>query len=88
MSAAECPSYTVKGIAAHILGDDLSLLSRQRDGAPSGLALLARKGAGPDFRSMLNTFNDQWVAATDSLASPIAYANSDNRRLAVIDASS
>lgn len=71
MSAAECPSYTVKGIAAHILGDDLSLLSRQRDGAPSGLALLARKGAGPDFRSMLNTFNDQWVAATDFLSTPL-----------------
>jgi hypothetical protein len=28
----ECPAYSVQGIATHILGDDLSLLSRQRDG--------------------------------------------------------
>ena len=27
----ECPAWTVKGIALHILGDDVSLLSRQRD---------------------------------------------------------
>jgi hypothetical protein len=25
----ECPAYSVKGVAAHLLGDDLSLLSRQ-----------------------------------------------------------
>ena len=36
----ECPEYTVKGVATHILGDDLSLLSRQRDGAEQGTSLL------------------------------------------------
>ena len=24
----ECPAYTIKGVATHVLGDDLSLLSR------------------------------------------------------------
>jgi Mycothiol maleylpyruvate isomerase N-terminal domain len=33
----ECPAYPIKGIATHVLGDDLSLLSRQRDGAVQGL---------------------------------------------------
>jgi uncharacterized protein (TIGR03083 family) len=37
----ECPAYTVKGIATHVLGDDLSLLSRQRDAAQNGLSQLA-----------------------------------------------
>jgi hypothetical protein len=33
----ECPAYDVQGVATHVLGDDLSLLSRQRDGATSGV---------------------------------------------------
>src|SRR3954449_8043351 len=33
----ECPAYNVQGVATHVLGDDFSLLSRQRDAAPSGL---------------------------------------------------
>jgi mycothiol maleylpyruvate isomerase-like protein len=37
----ECPSCSIKGIAAHLLGDDLSLLSRQRDEATDGTTLLA-----------------------------------------------
>ena len=32
-TATECPAYSVKGVATHVLGDDLSLLSRQRDKA-------------------------------------------------------
>jgi uncharacterized protein (TIGR03083 family) len=59
----ECPNYSVKGIASHILGDDLSLLSRQRDGAVQGLLLVAETMPGVDFRTLLNAFNDQWVHA-------------------------
>lgn len=59
----ECPVYSVKGIATHILGDDLSLLSRQRDGAVQGLVLMAERMPGADFRSLLDGFNDQWVEA-------------------------
>lgn len=64
----ECPAYGVKGIATHILGDDLSLLSRQRDGAVQGLALLADDLVGADFRTLLDAFNDRWVAAARFLS--------------------
>ena len=43
----ECPAYTVKGVATHVLGDDLSLLSRQRDEAVSGTDLVAPELPAP-----------------------------------------
>jgi uncharacterized protein (TIGR03083 family) len=61
--ATECPRYTVKGIATHILGDDLSILSRQRDAAEPGLIEVAVENPGVDFRTLLDTFNDRWVTA-------------------------
>lgn len=64
----ECPAYSVQGIATHILGDDLSLLSRQRDGAVQGLVLMAASMPGADFRSLLDAFNDQWVEAARFLS--------------------
>jgi uncharacterized protein (TIGR03083 family) len=67
----ECPAYTVHGIASHILGDDLSLLSRQRDGAMPGLVLMAERTPGADFRALLDGFNDQWVEATRFLSPPL-----------------
>ena len=66
--ATECPAYTVKGVATHVLGDDLSLLSRQRDGALDGLSQLAPELPGADFRTLLNTFNDRWVATASFLS--------------------
>jgi uncharacterized protein (TIGR03083 family) len=67
----ECPAYSVKGIATHVLGDDLSLLSRQRDAAANGLVLLAGDMPGADFRTLLDTFNDRWVAAASFLSPAI-----------------
>lgn len=64
----ECPAYTVKGVATHILGDDLSLLSRQRDHAQNGLSLLAVEFPQAGFRTLLDTFNDRWVAAAAFLS--------------------
>ena len=64
----ECPAYTAKGVATHILGDDLSLLSRQRDRAEDGLSLLGRELPGTEFRTLLDTFNDRWVAAAEFLS--------------------
>jgi uncharacterized protein (TIGR03083 family) len=58
----ECPAYSIKGLATHVLGDDLSLLSRQRDRAVNGLLLVAEDLPGADFRTLLDTFNDRWVA--------------------------
>ncbi|MGH9112506.1 MAG: maleylpyruvate isomerase N-terminal domain-containing protein [Acidimicrobiales bacterium] len=67
----ECPSYDVRGVASHVLGDDLSLLSRQRDAAPNGLLLMAENMPGADFRSLLDSFNDQWVVATRFLSATL-----------------
>jgi uncharacterized protein (TIGR03083 family) len=50
----ECPARTVKGIALQVLGDDLSLLSRQRDAAPPGLPL--------------HGFDERWVEAAGFLS--------------------
>ena len=67
----ECPAYRVKGVATHVLGDDLSLLSRQRDGARDGLSQLAQELPGADFRTLLDTFNDRWVATASFLSTPM-----------------
>lgn len=64
----ECPAYDVRGVAAHVLGDDLSLLSRQRDAAPNGLLLMAESLPGADFRTLLDAFNDRWVTTTRFLS--------------------
>lgn len=59
----ECPAWDVTQVALHILGDDLSLLSRQRDGATTGLLLYAEDHPGADLRQLLDGFNEQWVTA-------------------------
>jgi uncharacterized protein (TIGR03083 family) len=66
----ECPAYPVKGIATHVLGDDLSLLSRQRDGAVQGLVYMAEELPRADLRTLLDAFNDKWVA-TARFMSPV-----------------
>jgi hypothetical protein len=60
----ECPAWDVKGLALHILGDDVSLLSRQRDASLNSLALFALDHPGMSFRELLDGFNEQWVTAT------------------------
>lgn len=67
----ECPAYDIKGIASHILGDDLSLLSRQRDAAASGLIAEAIERPGADTRTLLDTFNDRWVRASTFLSADL-----------------
>jgi uncharacterized protein (TIGR03083 family) len=62
----DCPAYDVQGVATHLLGDDLSLLSRQRDSAVPGVfAVLA---PGDDFRTALDRFNDRWVESAAFLS--------------------
>jgi uncharacterized protein (TIGR03083 family) len=69
--STECPLYTVKGVATHVLGDDLSLLSRQRDGAVEGTTLMAADLPEADLRTRLDAFNDQWVAAAEFLSTDL-----------------
>src|SRR3954468_8808654 len=64
----ECPEWTVKGLVLHVLGDDLSLLSRQRDASLDGLTLYAVDHPGVTFRALLDGFNEQWVTASTFLS--------------------
>jgi uncharacterized protein (TIGR03083 family) len=64
----ECPAYPIKGVATHVLGDDLSLLSRQRDGAVQGLVYMSHEMPGADWRMLLDAFNDSWVATARFLS--------------------
>ncbi len=67
----ECPAWSTKGIALHILGDDLSLLARQRDRATNGLIQFAGDHPGLNFRELLDGFNEQWVAGARFLSSEL-----------------
>lgn len=69
--STECPIYSIKGITTHILGDDLSLLSRQRDCSEPGTSLVASELLGADFRALLDAFNDRWVAAATFLSTEV-----------------
>jgi uncharacterized protein (TIGR03083 family) len=67
----ECPAWTVKGIALHVLGDDFSLLTRQRDAAINSLMLFAERHPGLTFRQLLDGFNDEWVLAATFLSNEL-----------------
>lgn len=67
----ECPAWTVKGVALHVLGDDLSLLSRQRDASTDSLTIFAEDHPGATFRELLDGFNEQWVAAARFLSGDV-----------------
>jgi uncharacterized protein (TIGR03083 family) len=67
----ECPAWTVKQVALHLLGDDLSLLSRQRDGATNSLVLFAEDHPGADVPQLLDGFNEQWATASTFLSNRI-----------------
>src|SRR3954453_10441023 len=57
----ECPAWTVRGVALHLLGDALSLLARQRDAeVPSLLteSSLPTWDGAPD--AILDRFNERW----------------------------
>jgi uncharacterized protein (TIGR03083 family) len=61
--------WTVRDVAAHLLGDDLNRLSRGRDG---------HSGAGPEPGESLPDFihriNDQWVQASGRVSSAVLVA--------------
>jgi uncharacterized protein (TIGR03083 family) len=70
-TATECPAWSVKGIALHLLGDDLSLLSRQRDHASNSLAIFAEQHHGLTWRELLSGFNELWVEASRFLSEAV-----------------
>src|SRR5262245_57053530 len=64
----ECPAWDVKGVALHILGDDFSLLTRQRDASVDSPTLFAKRNPGLMFRALLDGFNEEWVTAASFLS--------------------
>src|SRR5215472_15423795 len=58
-----CPGWSVKDIAAHILGDDLGKISRQRDGF-----FATAPAPGEDIITLVNRINGEWVQATRRLS--------------------
>jgi len=69
--ATECPAWTVKGITLHLIGDDLSLLSRQRDDEPPGVVPAADDDGWQGLFGELNRFNERWVDTARFLSPPL-----------------
>ena len=56
-----CPGWDVADLAAHLLGDDLGLLARQRDGHHGTVPPAGATAAG--FAEWLDRLQDDWVRA-------------------------
>jgi uncharacterized protein (TIGR03083 family) len=59
--ATGCPGWSVKDIAAHVLGDDVGILARERDGFRAPGAPLS--SSWDDLVRFVNERNEAWVAA-------------------------
>ena len=60
-----CPSWSVKDVALHLLGDDIGILSRQRDGFSSDLPVQGWE----ELVALINTGNETWVQTTRGISS-------------------
>jgi uncharacterized protein (TIGR03083 family) len=60
-----CPSWSVKDVALHLLGDDIGILSRQRDGFSSDLPIQGWE----ELVALINTSNETWVHTTRGISS-------------------
>ncbi len=58
-----CPGWSVKDVALHLLGDDIDLLSRRRDGAATADAPSQPAGF-QELVVSLDRLNQTWVEAT------------------------
>jgi uncharacterized protein (TIGR03083 family) len=61
-----CAGWSVKDIAAHLFGDDLSRLARQRDGF-----IEASPGPAEPLVAFINRHNAEWVQALRRLSPPV-----------------
>ena len=65
-SPTACAGWSVKDVAAHLIGDDLGRLSRQRDGYR-----WARPEPDEDLLAFINRQNAEWVQAMRRLSPPV-----------------
>jgi uncharacterized protein (TIGR03083 family) len=63
-----CPGWTVKDIAAHVLGDHIGRLSMHRDG--DGFRVLHPRDAEP-FTVYLDRINEEWVVTARRISPPL-----------------
>jgi uncharacterized protein (TIGR03083 family) len=61
-----CPGWTVKDVAAHVLGDHIGRLSIHRDGFH-----LLHPQDGEAFPAFLDRINDEWVSAARRISPPM-----------------
>ena len=61
-----CAGWSVKDVAAHLLGDDLSRLARQRDGFTE-----ASPSPAETLVTFINGRNAEWVQALRRLSAPV-----------------
>lgn len=68
-----CAGWTVKDIALHLLGDDIGLLSRKRDGFDylTSMGNPAALDSWDELVSYINARNDVWVQATRRMSSQL-----------------
>src|SRR4029453_9646312 len=57
-----CPGWSVKDVALHLLGDDIGLLSRHRDGVAAADAS-REPGGFEELVACLDRLNQTWVEA-------------------------
>ena len=63
-----CPGWSVKDVALHLLGDDIDLLSRRRDGAAPADTPSTPVGF-QELVTSLDRLNQSWVEATHRISS-------------------
>ncbi len=59
-----CPGWSVRDLCCHVLGEDLGLLARERDGHLGGLL----DATGADLAPALAAANQAWIDATRRLS--------------------
>jgi uncharacterized protein (TIGR03083 family) len=63
-----CAGWSVKDVALHVLGDDIGVLSRKRDGHSSATSELA---SWEELVAFLNDWNERWVEAARRISTPL-----------------
>ena len=63
-----CAGWSVKDIALHVLGDDIGVLSRKRDGHSSATQQL---DSWEELVAFLNDWNERWVASARRISAPL-----------------
>ncbi len=63
-----CDGWSVKDVALHVLGDDIGVLSRKRDGHSSATG---RLDSWEELVAFLNDWNQRWVESARRISAPL-----------------